>query len=227
MASKERRKEPRMGLSLAVRVQGHGSDGKPWEEMTASEDASYSGCAFVLKQPVEVGQAVHLSMPLPKRFRQYDITEPSYHIYALVRDVGPAPSGKRLGVMFLGKHPPKGLGGNPGSRFLMPSDPKPEPRERRQYQRLDVFVNLKLRRQNGGVGPGEEQTVAENLSRHGARVLTSMAVARGDVLEVEELGGPFRTRAEIRNVYIGKDNIPRLNLCFLDAEVPDRLILTG
>jgi hypothetical protein len=52
-----------------------------------------------------------------------------------------------------------------------------------------------------------------------------MPVARGDVLEVEELGGTFRTRAEIRNVYIGKDNIPRLNLCFLDAETPHRLIL--
>jgi len=215
-----------MGLSLPVRVQGHGSDGKPWEEMTASEDASYSGCAFILKHPVEIGQAVYLSMPLPKRFRQYDITEPSYHIYALVRDVGPAASGKRLGVLFLGKQAPKGLGDNPASRFLLPTDAKPEHRDRRQHQRLDIFVSLRLRRENGGPGPSEEQTVAENLSRRGARVPTSMAVARGDVLEVHELNGSFRTRAEIRNVYIGKDNIPRLNLCFLDAETPDRLILS-
>jgi len=47
------------------------------------------------------------------------------------------------------------------------------------------------------------------------------------VLEVEELQGTFHTRAEIRNIYIGKDNIPRLNLRFLDADAPDRLILAG
>ena len=216
-----------MGLSLPVRVQGFDNDGKSWEEMTASEDASYSGCAFVLKHPVGHGQALHLSMPLPKHFRQYDITDPSYHIYALVRDITPAKPGNRLGTLFLGKQPPKGFGENPNSRFLLPKDKKPDPRERREHQRLDVFHNFRLRRQTPGVGPPEERTVSENLSRRGARVLTSLAVARGEVLEVEELQGTFRTRAEIRNIYIGKDNIPRLNLCFLDADVPDRLILAG
>jgi hypothetical protein len=217
-----------MGLSLPVRVQGFEPDGKSWEEMTTSEDASYSGCAFLIKHRVAQGQALHLSMPLPKHFRQYDITDPSYHVYALVRDVTPGKDHTRLGTLFLGKQPPKGYGDKPGSRFLMPNDPKPAPRERRAHQRLDVFLNLKLRRQDGGaVGAQEEKTVSENLSRRGARVLTSLAVARGEVLDVEELQGTFRSRAEIRNIYIGKDNIPRLNLCFLDADVPERLILAG
>lgn len=227
MTSKERRKEPRMGLSLPVRVQGFEIDGKSWEEMTTSEDASYSGCAFVLKHAVGQGQALHLSMPLPKHFRQYDITDPSYHIYALVRDITPAKSGARLGTLFLGKQPPKGFGENPASRFLLPSDPKPSPRERREHQRQDIFLNFRLKRQDGSIGPREEKTVSENLSRRGARVLTTLAVARGEVLEVEELQGTFHTRAEIRNIYIGKDNIPRLNLRFLDADAPDRLILAG
>jgi hypothetical protein len=217
-----------MGLSLPVRVQGFDNDGKSWEEMTTSEDASYSGCAFVLRHGVAQGQALHLSMPLPKHFRQYDITDPSYHIYALVRDLTPAKSGARLGTLFLGKQPPKGFGENPGTtRFLLPNDPKPAPRERREHPRQDVFLNFKLKRSNGATGPQEEKTVSENLSRRGARVLTSLAVARGEVLEIEELQGTFRTRAEIRNIYIGKDNIPRLNLRFLDADVPDRLILAG
>lgn len=227
MVSKERRKEPRMGLSLPVRVQGYGADGKSWEEMTSSEDASYSGCAFLLKHAVEIGQALYLSLPLPKRFRQYELTEASYHIYALVRDTSPAKSGQRLGVMFLGRQPPRGFAENPAGRFLLPEDAKPGPRDRRQQPRLEVFLNLKLRRANGGAGPQEEQTVAENLSRRGARVKTSLAVSRGEVLELEELGGAFRTRVQIKNVYIGKDNVPRLNLCFLDAEAPDRLVRIG
>ena len=78
-----------------------------------------------------------------------------------------------------------------------------------------------------GKPPRQEQTVAENLSKGGARVLTSLPVSKGDIILVEEVDGPFRTRAEIRNIYIGKDKVPRLNLKFLDTEAPDRLIAGG
>jgi hypothetical protein len=69
--------------------------------------------------------------------------------------------------------------------------------------------------------------VAENLGKGGARVLTSMPVVQGEIVLVEEVGGPFRTRAEIRNIFIGTDKVPRLNLKFLDGEAPDRLIAGG
>jgi len=209
-----------MSLSLPVRVQGHLEDGSAWAEMTSSEDASFGGASFVLKHPVPQGQALFLSLPLPKRFRRYDLTEPSYHVYAVVRDI----VGPRVGVMFLGKHAPKGYG--EGSRYLLPSDPHPqaEPKERRQHLRREIFLNLKLRRDAAESGPQEERTVAENLSKGGARVLTSLAVAKGEVLVLEEVDGDFRTRVEIRGVYIGKDGVPRLNLRFLDSLAPDRLI---
>lgn len=213
-----------MSLSLPVRVQGHLEDGSAWTEMTTSEDASFGGASFVLKHPVPQGQALYLSLPLPKRFRRYDLTEPSYHVYAVVRDI----SGPRVGVMFLGKHAPKGYG--EGSRYLLPSDPHPQaapaadPKERRQQERRDLFLNLKLRRETNAGDSQEERTVAENLSKGGARVLTSLAVAKGEVLVLEEMGGDFQTRVEIRGVYIGKDGVPRLNLRFLDALAPDRLI---
>ena len=70
----------------------------------------------------------------------------------------------------------------------------------------------------------EEHTIAENISRGGARVLTSMAVGKGELLMLEEVDGGFRTRAEVRNLYIGPDSIPRLNLQFLDGQAPDRLV---
>ena len=35
------------------------------------------------------------------------------------------------------------------------------------------------------------------------------------------------TRFEVRNAYVGKDNIPRLNLKFLDHQTPDRLFKIG
>ncbi len=228
--SRERRNEPRMALALPVQVHGTESDGRAWDEMTSTDDASIGGASFTLKRSLVVGRAVQLSLPLPKRFRRYDVAESTYHVYALVRDVKSAArgAGSRVGVLFLGKTPPRGYDKNPGGLYLLPSDPPPPPKERRLRTRLDnVFVNLKLQR-IGLTGSGsEERTVAENLGKGGARVMTSLPLAKGEIVMIEELGGPFKTRAEICNVYIGQDRIPRLNLHFLDAEAPDRLVQAG
>jgi hypothetical protein len=231
VVTNDRRKDTRMSLSLPVRVQGTDPDGATWEEMTSSGDTSFTGASFALKHPVLTGHVLNLSLPLPKSFRRYDLSEPSYRIFGLVRDVSPAPSGggARVGVLFLGRHPPRGYEKNPAGRYLLPSDPAPGRKERRQFQRLDIYFNLKLCRIEGAAdgGPKEEQTIAENLGKGGARVLTSMPLVKGEIVMVEEVGGPFRTRAEIRNVYIGKDHVPRLNLRFIDSETPDRLIALG
>lgn len=222
----ERRREPRMALVLPIRVQGHAEGGSAWNEMSSTDDASFGGASFALDHEVSAGNVLALDLPLPRRFRRYDLGEARYHVYALVRDVLAVGRTRRVGVMFLGRHPPKDWDKNPGGRYLLPSDPPPKPKERRRFSRLDnAFLNLKLQRvDSAGAMLQEERTVAENMGRGGARVMTSMAVAKGEVLLVEEMGGEFKTRAEIRNVYIGEDRIPRLNLAFLDAEAPARLI---
>jgi len=223
--AKERRNEPRMALVLPVKVQGHVEGGAPWDEMSSTDDASFGGASFVLDHTVEMGHVLSLNLPLPRRFRRYDLSEPGYHVFALVRDVMAVGPTRRVGVMFLGRNPPKDWEQNPGGRYLLPSDPPPKPKERRRFSRLvNAYLNLKLQRVDAsGTTLQEERTVAENLGKGGARVMTSMAVAKGEVLLVEEMGGDFKARAEIRNVYIGEDRVPRLNLAFLDAEAPDRL----
>lgn len=216
-----------MSLSLPVKVQGYKADGSVWDEMSTLENASGSGAAFQVRHVIAKGNVLLVSMPLPKRFRRYDLSEPSYRTYALVRHVVSTLTGFRVGVMFLGKSGPRGFEKNPGGLYFLPSDPPPvaKVKERRRWQRIDIFVNFKLRRLSPeGPGPQEERTVTENMSRGGARVLTTMAVDKGEVLMMEELDGPFRTRAEVRNIYIGPDGIPRLNLQFLDGEAPDRLL---
>jgi hypothetical protein len=217
-----------MGLNIAVRVQGHDANNEPWEEMTTSDDASHGGASFPVRHTLVSGQVVLLSLPLPKNFRQYAIADAHYRAYALVRHVAKSGNVAHVGVMFLGQKPPRGYELNPGGRFLLPSDPRPPApgqKERRKHERLEVFVNLRLKRTDPATGQvQEETTVTENLSPGGARVRTGMAVSKGEVLMVEEVSGPFRTRAEIRNLYIGKDGIPRLNLTFLDGILPDRIL---
>jgi PilZ domain-containing protein len=222
MAPADRRKHTRMDLGVPTRVEGHDGDGSTWEEMSKSGNASFGGVALLLVHTVEIGQVLYLRLPLPKQFRQYALAEQSYLVYGLVRSVKPGrPS--TVGVMFLGKNPPRGWEDNPGGRYLLPTDPAPK--ERRRWKRLEnAFLNVKLRRPVEGVGPQEEITVAENIGKGGARVLTGVVVPEGTILEVEELGGPFRTRAAVKRAFLGRDNVPRLSLHFLDREAPDRLV---
>lgn len=222
----ERRAEARRVFGVPLRVQGHAPDGSAWEEMTNTLDVAFGGVAFKLGRRLEPGQVVMLLLPLPKAFRRYDLSDPSYRSYALVRDSVQVAGGQRVGVVFLGRTPPKGYAQNPGGRYLLPHDPAPKPGERRQHRRLQVFLNLKIQRAQTGAHPAqEEQTVAENLSRRGARVLTSMNVRQGEIVTVLEIGGSYRTRAEVRSVTLGRDRITRLGLLF-HQEVPDRLIST-
>jgi serine/threonine protein kinase len=120
----------------------------------------------------------------------------------------------------------------PASGSMTQSSPPPVPKddwaERRRSTRLEIFVNFQLKRVGTlGTVLQEERTIAENISRSGARVMTSMTtISIGDVVRLEEVGGNFQTRAEVRNAYVGRDKIRRLNLRFVDDQAPDRLVKT-
>jgi hypothetical protein len=216
-----------MSLVVPVRVKGFDASGSNWDEMTMLGDTSFGGSSFTLLHPVATGQVLHLGLPLPKRFRQYDLTETSYQVWALVRNVAQGSGRTRVGVYFLGKKPPHGFEKNPAGRYLLPSDPPPERPDRRKFARLNIFLNIKLVRPDfRGAERREELTIAENLGRWGARVLTSLPLAKGEQVDIVEVGGDFHTMAEIRNIYVGEDRIPRLNVKFT-SQAPDRLVATG
>lgn len=225
MPPSERRRDPRMGLSVPVRVTGHDADGTQWEEMTATEDASFGGASFPIKHAHGVGQVLLLSLPLPRNFRRYDLAETSYKTYALVRSTRASGTAPRVaGVLFLGRVPPKGFVEEPGGRFRLPEDAKAgRAGERRAEERLQLFVNLRLLRRGGG-RTLEEQTVTENVSRGGARVFTTLPVSRGEALLVSDLAGQVSTEAVVRNVFVGSDRVKRLNLQFQNGVEFQRLL---
>lgn len=215
-----------MGLSVPVRAMGHDPDGTSWEEMTATDDASFGGASFPLKHPHGVGQVLLLSLPLPRNFRRYDLAETSYRTYALVRNTRTTEGVARVaGVMFLGRVPPKGFAAAPGGRFRLPEDSKTGPAvDRRRDERLQLFVNLRLRRRPGGGRSVEEQTVTEDVSRGGARVFTTLTVSRGEALTVSDLADRVSTEAVVRNVHVGRDRVTRLNLQFANLAEFERLL---
>jgi hypothetical protein len=100
--------------------------------------------------------------------------------------------------------------------------------DRRASPRVSLFVNFTLQLvDEWGIVLQEELTVADNLSRGGGHVLTSLEFSKNDVVLLRETGGDFATRAEVRGVKEGRDGIIRLHLRFLDGQTPDRLLGLG
>ena len=288
MTFEERRRALRHRITIAVRVQGFLPDGGSWTEMAETDDVSAGGASLVLKQAVELGQVLHLSLPLPKPLRQYDIGDMTYRVYALVRGITRQHGGTIVGVMFFGKFPPRGFEERPWMRFLLPSDREtmeaakrdaarstarpaaepaparpvserparaasepapsgehavslptwtssagvpaghsPDAAERRAHTRYAKFMNLTLQQMDAsGAVIREELTVADNLSKGGTHVLTTLGFASGDIVLLRDAGGEFATRAEVRAVHPGENGIARLHLRFLDHEPSDRLLLS-
>ena len=130
--------------------------------------------------------------------------------------------------MFLGRVPPKGFESRPGGRYRLPSDPRAEkvaqqPQtpsgERRRHERLQLFVNLRLKRPHNS-GVMEEQTVTENISRRGAAVLTTLRLERGRFVRLTSAETGMSLVAVVRATRTGADNVPRLHLEFVDGAWP-------
>jgi hypothetical protein len=136
-----------------------------------------------------------------------------------VRHARPLASAQRVGVLFLGRHPPRGAPAPFAGLFL------PEDREVRRARPAPT-LRLLLSAENapGGLA-GEEDVTVESLAPRVAVVRTTrLPVARGTLLAVEDKGGLFRSRAEVTSIVIGADGQPRVSLRFLDDPVPDRLL---
>jgi hypothetical protein len=220
-ASLERRRQPRVSLGLPVRIQGRETSGERWEAVARSADVSSGGVGLRLDGPASVGQVLHFSLPLPPKLRWYDLTDPSYRVYGLVRHVVRDASGCRVGALFLGRQPVHEAG-PPGP----PVGATPAPVERRAHPRYLVRFPLHLAVDDGQAGPAaRERAIAEEIGDWGALVRCgTLAVDQGARLRVEEVDGHFRTRAEVRRRRVGDDGQCRLHLQFLDGPVPERLL---
>lgn len=221
VGSGDRRRQSRRTLRLPVRVQGRYPDGSQLDEVASCEDASAGGVSVRLQSAVRKGQMLHLSLPLPAHFRQYDLTDHSYRVYALVRSVVPSgDEGARVGLLFYGRTPPTGETSLPSGLFLMEGD---TPASVRRDHSVLLMLRLEAEHAPGGVERGE-RAVAECVRAWDARVrISSLPAMKGATVLVEDPGGHFRSRAEVRHITIGADGNPRLDIVFLDASAPSRL----
>jgi len=118
--------------------------------------------------------------------------------------------------------PPAPVSGAPTLDF-QPSREVPD--NRRAAPRVDLFVNFTIQLvDEWGAVLQEELTVADNVGQGGARVMTALAFQVGDVLLLQEAGGGFATRAEVRDITRVQLTVDRLHLRFIDRQAPERLL---
>jgi tetratricopeptide (TPR) repeat protein len=243
--SQERRQHSRLGISVDVILQRISAGGAVLqEERTVADNIGRKGARIMTAM---AGLTVGDSLVLREVGGGFQARAAVRHVFK------PDDRIQRLGLEFLdGSAPdrlvptdaetqrgtpratPRASAAQPAreERSEAPTAPPAAPAtgsERRRGSRLAITMDVILRR----LGPGgetlqEERSVADNVSREGARLMTAMTtLAPGDIVFVEEVGSNFRTRATVRSSHTGKDNIHRLGIEFIDQMAPDRLVATG
>lgn len=242
-AADERRNQSRLEIHMDVFLCRLDSAGAILhQERTVADNLSRRGACVLTSVPdLAVGEQVVVKEV------SGDFTTP-----AVVRD---AFTGRdniaRVGLEFVGQTAPDRLVLTENERMQTPPQttragtraperPMPAPpssataapqagAERRSHSRLMIAVDIVLSQlRPDGSKAREERTVLDNISRGGARALTSMTDLRpGDKVALRELGGDFETEAIVRNAFVGPDRIPRIGLEFVGRSAPDRLVPAG
>ena len=230
----ERRRDSRIGISVDLVIARQKADGSfERDERTLADNIGRRGARVLTADD-------GASMNDVLRIREHG---GDFETRAAVRHVSVGADGiRRLGVEFLDRQAPDRLvpfvepkarprrSGTRSTRRTphtpLQAAPPPRADERRRDTRLGISFDLILRRTGpSGTLIEEERTIADNVARQGVRVMTTMSsLSPGDVVTVEEVGGPFRTRAVVRNQHVGTDRIRRVGLEFLDRQAPGHLV---
>jgi hypothetical protein len=209
--------------------------------MSRLVDVTPFGARLRLKRPTETGRLLLLTMAMPRQLRCFDHVEDQYRVWSLVRHLSALDPAKHLGaviqigVAFVGKRPPESFTKDPATRYEIAnlqagmwivqeeSDDllaEVDPSDKRKDSRHTVPIDITIEAFGGDKEPAQiEDTVTENLSRHGASVFTVLNLERGRFVKVSTRDG-FALMAVVRNRILGADGIARLHLQFIGSEWP-------
>lgn len=189
----------RIKINLPLRVHYRESVGQEWVEESQISELAQNGAGFLLKRPVEPGRLIHLTLPMPRKFRVFDYLAEEYRIWAVVRyvrmlqpDISDAIR-VNVGTAFIGKTPPASFLQNPKTRYdlkpvLMKDklwDVREMPRNAGRFaqQREPRFpvtasVTIDLINESGQITICEQAEI-QNISESGAAVLTKIIIESG------------------------------------------------
>lgn len=229
-----RQKADLTSMSLHAVVKAKDKDDHPWKEVADLISVSATGSSFNLVRPCEVGTLVSLMVPLPAHMRCYDHEKDLYRVWGLVQHcetvTADEPSNYHIGVAFIGKHPPRSYNHNPQQHYRISGidgqgmwsveeskTPFKKRADVRFWKSVDLYLAL-IDTRSGSAGG--ERTTAENVSRSGAAVFTTLDVGIGDRVKFISAEYDFSGLAVVCNRQVGEDDRTRLHLKFVEAVFP-------
>jgi hypothetical protein len=220
-AGDNRRRSPRIAMSLPVQVTGYDRASGRWTEATHTIDTSRLGLSCRLHTAVQPGSVLHLLLPLPVPMRSHGCVEQGFTVYSIVRRVEALGDGLRIvGIEFLGEHPPAGYAEQPWAAFgTVWTDPnrRRESREER-FEMLEVsYVDEREQRLGTVIG------YTENVSRSGVCISVEAIPTELNLVRVKGVTIPFSSRAFVRNRIPSGNTRESLCLQLVDVPFPDRI----
>lgn len=229
-----KRKADLTRMSLHAVVKAKDKDDELWKEVADLISVSATGASFNLPRPCEVGTLVSLMIPMPVTLRCYDYDKEFYKVWGLVQHcesvTADEPSNFHLGVAFIGKTPPAQYKANPQQTYRISGvdddgmwavaeskTPFKKRADVRFWRAIELYLAL-IDTKDGAVGG--ERTFAENISRSGAAVFTTLDVNIGDRVKFISEEYDFSGLAVVCNRQESEDEHARLHLKFVDVQFP-------
>ncbi len=218
---------------LAV-VKSRDSENKQWKEVADMLGFTATGASFHIDRECKVGSLVTVMFAMPDHLRCYDFGKELYRVYGLVQFCQRLKDGDRegyyVGVAFTGKNPPASYTDNAEQNYRIRGidsdglwnieEAKSAYKERRDV-RYWTPIKLYLALLNSRRDPiGGERTVAENVSKRGASVYTTLEIGIGDRVKFISEEHDFSGLAVVCNRSETEDGQARLNLQFVENLFP-------
>lgn len=98
-----------VGTRYPIEIRGINTISGTFVENSETLQLGKMDASFLLASQVDIDDLLHISLPMPKEFRLYDLDDPLYKIYVQVRKISPQGDGKSLiRIAFISKNNPEG-----------------------------------------------------------------------------------------------------------------------
>lgn len=220
--------------SLYTVVNGIDGDGEAWKEVADVFSYTASGLGFYMPRECTVGNLISLMLQLPPHLRCYDHDEEFYHVWGLVQNCNFAGNSEshayQVGVAFIGNEAPESYEANPTQNYricgmnddglwkVTEADSRfVQRKELRYWRKLKLYLAMIDARRES---IGGERCSTENISRHGAALITNLELHVGDRVKLISEEYDFSSLAVVCNVRACEDGKARVNLEFIGATFP-------
>jgi hypothetical protein len=228
-------------MSLTAVVKGREEGDSQWKEVVDIITFSATGSSFDFPRQCEVGTLLSLMIPLPTHMRSYDFNRKLYRVWGLVQhceamssDDGPPTY--HLGVAFIGKDCPESYDENPMQHYRIcgvddddgmwrveeSKTPFKKRNDVRFWTQVDLYLAHLDARDDSKRG---ERTTAENVSRSGAAVFTTMNVNIGDRVKFISEEYDFSGLAVVCNRQQCVDGRSKVHLKFVKNTFPVEFLM--